>query len=328
MPLSECFVSVVAPIYNVGSILPEFIKEIASVLEEHYANYELILVNDGSDDETIPSISRLLKNYKCIRLLNLSKHFGNDIAITSGLDCSIGDFVVILSPLYDPCSLIPEIVSSAQSGFDIVVGISDYKIYPWWYNLGSSLFYYFGKYTLGFPLIKNSTNFIVLSRQVVNSITQVQCTRKYLRLISLYLGYKTTIFKYRLSLRYKLKKRLDSPQLLASISLFIELIATNSLRPLRLATYLSLLISLINLAYVAYIIFIYLTYSQVKEGWVTLSLQNSVMFFLISLVLTILAEYIGIILQQSKSYAAYNISSEIHSPTLIVDPTKVNVIDN
>ena len=95
MMVSECFVSVVAPVCNDAKIIGPFIADVIKVLRENYANYELVLVDDGSDDDTVGKITVLLNEYNCIRLIRLSRKFGEEIAIAAGLDSVIGDYAVI-----------------------------------------------------------------------------------------------------------------------------------------------------------------------------------------------------------------------------------------
>ena len=90
MAASDCFVSVVAPLHDDATIVGAFLVDVITVLEEHYSNYELVLVDDDSRDGTVEKVKPFLEQYKCIRLIRLSRHFGTEIAIASGLDSVIG----------------------------------------------------------------------------------------------------------------------------------------------------------------------------------------------------------------------------------------------
>ena len=82
MAKSDCFVSVIAPLYNHSQIVEAFVAEVMQVLRNNYTNYELILVNDGSEDDTVEKVALLLRKYECIRLIELSRHFGTEVAIS------------------------------------------------------------------------------------------------------------------------------------------------------------------------------------------------------------------------------------------------------
>lgn len=324
MATSDCFVSVIAPLYDDSLIVESFVSEVMQVLRDNYSNYELVLVNDGSEDNTLEQVTSLLKNYECIRLINLSRSFGTDVAISSGLDTVIGDFVVVMLPESDPPQLIPQLISQARNGKDILIGVRETRYHePLWLRAGANLFYWLCKRLFKIPLIKNATQLRVLSRQVVNAILQVQDKHRYLRLLSSYVGYSSQIFTYKPIKRYK---KARTKGLIESIDIALQILVSNSIRPLRFASYLGLLASVLNIFYIAYIILVYLLKDDVAEGWVTLSFQNAVMFFFISLVLTILCEYVGVILNRAKGWPAYYVTDEKNSSVLIPDQERRNVV--
>lgn len=326
MAIVDCFVSVVAPLDNDESLVEAFVVEIMQVLRQNYTNYELVLVNDGSSDDTALKVSGLLHLYECIRLINLSRHFGTDVAISSGLDSVIGDFVVVMIPESDPPQLIPELIERARHGNDILIGVRrDRADEPVWMRVGAYLFYWGCCKLLKIPLIQNSTQFRVLSRQVINAITQLQDKSRYLRLLSSYVGYNSQTFTYDFIRRYK-RRRLKN-----WIELFdtaLQIVVVNSVRPLRFASYLGLIASILNIAYIGYIALVYFLKDSVAEGWVTLSFQNAIMFFFILMVLTILSEYIGFIVERIKGVPSYYVASEKNSSVLIADRERRNVVQH
>jgi glycosyltransferase involved in cell wall biosynthesis len=324
MTNADCFVSVIAPLDNDSQIIGSFVSEVMPILRENYSNYELVLVNDGSEDDTLAQVTLLLKQYECIRLINLSRKFGTDVAISSGLDSAIGDFVVVMMPASDPPHLIPQLINQAINGKDILIGVRENRYdEPLWLRVGANLFYWLCKKLFKIPLIPNSTEFRVLSRQVVNAIVQVQDKHRYLRLLSSYIGYSSQTFTYKFLRRYKRTRRKNLIELMDTA---LYIIVYNSVRPLRLASYLGFLASVLNVIYIGYIILIYLVKDHVAEGWVTLSFQNAVMFFFISLVLTILCEYVGVILNRGKKQPAYYVASEKNSSVLIADQERRNIV--
>ena len=95
----DCLVSIISPLYKDAQILEDFVDEVMEILRNNFTNYELVLINDASEDDTANIVLTLLKKYECIRLINLSRHFGTEIAICSGLDAVIGDFTSVLRAL-------------------------------------------------------------------------------------------------------------------------------------------------------------------------------------------------------------------------------------
>jgi glycosyltransferase involved in cell wall biosynthesis len=324
MSNSECFVSVIAPLYNHSQIVEAFVAEVISILREHYPNYELLLVNDGSEDDTVEKATALLKEYECIRLINLSKHFGTEIAISSGLDSVIGDFVVVMLPESDPPQLIPELIEQCRSGKDILLGVRKHRQgEPLWMRAGANLFYWSCQRLFKIPLTKNATQFRVLSRQAVNALLEVQDKYRYLRLLSAYIGYRSDTFVYEPVRRYR---RTRTKGLLESVNLGLQIIFINSVHPLRLASQLSLLVSILNLIYIGYVVLIYLFKERFVEGWYTLSVQISLMFFFISIILAILCEYVGLMFAKSRGWAAYYIAEEKNSSVLIAKEERPNIV--
>jgi glycosyltransferase involved in cell wall biosynthesis len=325
MITADCFVSVIAPLYNDARIVGDFVEEILIILRSHYDNYELVLINDGSDDDTSIKILALLDRYECIRVINLSRHFGREIAISSGLDAVIGDFIVVMMPACDPPQLIPSLIQECRSGKDISLGVRQYRRgEPLWLKIGATLFYWCCQKIFKILLPKNSTLFSILSRRVVNALTQVDDKYRYLRLLSFYVGYSSQTFVYEPIQRYKNSERRS---LLTAMNLAWQIISINSVHPLRIASYLSLIASIFNLFYMVYIILIYLFKDKVAEGWITLSMQNAIMFFFISIILAILCEYIGNIFTKLRGWSAYYVASEQYSSTLISDCERRNVVD-
>lgn len=320
----DCFVSVIVPLYNDSRIITIVIDEIVSILKDHYQFYELILINDASEDDTAQQVEDSLHKYSGLRLINLSRHFGTEVAISSGLDTAIGDFIVILLPYCDPPQLIPQLIQQCQVGKDILIGVRKHRLDdPLWMRLGVNLFYWTCQHLLHIPLTKNATQFRVLSRQVVNALTYIPDNYCYLRLLSAYVGYRSQTFTYTPIKRYKkVKKR----SLIASINLGLQIIFMNSAHPLRLASYLTIVASGFNLLYMFYIVLVYLIKNKVAEGWVTLSMQNAMMFFFIYIILGIICEYIGLIFARSRGWATYYIADEKNSSVFMVDQDTYNVV--
>lgn len=322
MPSNDCLVSVILPINGENIEIEVVVKEIIAILQTNYRFYELIIVNDGFSINT--DITPLLQTYPGIRLLNLSRQFGVEVAISSGLDTAIGDVIVIMLPGYDPPELIPQIVESCLSGNDIVIGVcGDRRGDPWWLKIGASGFYFCCHQLFNIPIIKNTTELRALSRQVVNALTQVPDNYCYLRLLGNYIGYQTQIFTYT---PYSRLKKGKTRNIFDLINLGLKIIFMNSANPLRLASYLALVASLFNLLYMVYIVLVYLFKDKVAEGWVTISMQNAVMFFLISLILAILSEYIGLLIAKSRGWANYYVASEKNSSVPIIPEDKQNIV--
>jgi glycosyltransferase involved in cell wall biosynthesis len=324
MTVCECFVSVVAPVYNDLTIVDEFITEVIAILQENYANYELILVDDGSEDETVAKVTSLIRKYKCIRLIRLSRKFGEEIAMTAGLDSVIGDYVVVMLPNSDPPQLIPKIVCQACNGAEIVFGIrNDRSSYSPLVRMGSFLFHWYCRKIAKLALPKGSTQFRVLSRRAVNAIVQVKDKCRYLRVMSSHIGYVSQSFLYEPINRKGTRQRINFWE---AVSIAMNIIIKTSSHPLRFVSWFGIMASIANLLYTGFVIYSYILGGNIAKGWTTLSLQNSAMFFFIFLILTVLNEYIGHILVELENRPLYYVLEEIDSSVLIPDQARKNVV--
>jgi len=317
----DLLISVIIPLaQNDAPIIDLVVKDVLDVITKTYQFYEIILINSYFQQDLSEKIGILLQQYPGIRLINLSGNFSPEIAISSGLDTAIGDFVVILSPGYDPPELIPNLIELCQEGNDILTGVRPNRFgEPLWLRITAHLFYWCCQKLFNIPLTKNATEFKVLSRQVVNAITRVPDNYCYLRLLGTYVGYRNKTFIY------NPLKRGKTRNIRELISLGLKIIFMNSTNPLRLASYLSLTASLFNLLYMFYIVLVYLLKPKIAEGWITISMQNAVMFFLISLILAILSEYIGLLIVKSRGWANYYIVEEKNSSVFISAEDEYNI---
>jgi dolichol-phosphate mannosyltransferase len=324
MGVADCFVSVVAPLHNQAAIVEGYISETIAVLSEQYDYYEFILVDDGSSDGTVQAVERMLERFECIRLIILSRNYGEEIAISAGLDSAIGDYVVVMLPETDPPGLIPEIVELARMGNGMVFGIrSSRQRQPLWARLGARFFYWYCQRVLKLDITTNSTHYRVFSRQAVNAITQIRDRYRYLRIFSSFVGYTRQSFEYEPINR---SGQTSPRSLLESINLAIDITVANSKHPLRLVSGLGLFASILNLLYVGYIILVNIFKNDVVEGWTTSSLQSAGMFFFILLILTVLSEYIGRILEETRERPLYYVEGEKNSSVMLAHPETRNIV--
>ncbi len=323
---TERFISVIAPLFNDEEIIESYIRETISILKKIYTNYELVLVDDGSEDDTVENVTVLLKEIKGIRLIRLSREFGEEVAISAGLDTAIGDYVVVMIPGMDTPKCIPEMVNHAMSGVDVVFGVRKDRLdEPWYVRLAARMFYSYCRTQLKIDLPENSTQYRCLSRQAVNAITQIKDSYRYLRLFSSYVGYERQQYEY--SPRDRGGKH-RTRSIWQRINEAIALIIENSSHPLRFVSWLGLVTAGIILLYVMYIFVVYFFKDDVLEGWTTLSLQSAGQFFLITLILTTLCEYWGRILRRLQTRPLYFVREERNSSVLLIDVERCNVVDD
>lgn len=317
-------ISVVVPLENDGAIVREFLKELTGVMKSAFRFYEIILVDDGSVDETQREVKALLKETQQVRFMRLSRSFGRDAALSAGIESAIGDYVVTLDPACDPVAVIPEMVERCRGNGGIVHGLADNP------RARSGLREIFGtsfrKYCnrrLGVDLRRGAEDFRVMSRQAVNALLQVRVQNRYLRVLTLTLGYSHEFFPYERSERGLGLKR---GSFVSELATAVDLLAANTRHPLRMVTAAGLVGAMLNLCYALYVVAVYFVKDDVASGWTTLSLQQSGMFFFICLILAVMSEYIGAILGEVRSRPLYFIAQEENSSVLLEDTVQSSIV--
>lgn len=315
----DTFVSVVAPIKNSQKVIESFLRRVDDILRRRFANYEVVLIDDASTDDSVAVVQGMLSKINCVRLIRLSRSFGEDIAISAGLESAIGDYVVIMNPEMDPPDLIPQIVEKARAGVGILTGVSISGRQGFLRRMLAHLFHAYCRRVLNVDLIPNSTQFRVLSRQAVNAVTQIHSRYRELRLLAATVGFNRYTFSYE-------PLRESRKPLKRAIADAIGLLVANSVHPLRFVSALGLMASALNFVYLLYVIAIYFTKADVAPGWTTLSFQHGVMFLMIFLILTVLSEYVGRLLEESQDRPLFFVLDEKNSSVLISDETRRNIV--
>jgi len=321
---SDVFVSVVAALSNDADIVLDFIEDSLGVLKREYENYELVLVDDGSTDDTVEKVSEALEKDECIRLIVLSRRFGRESALSAGLDSVIGDYIVVIQPDRDPVELIPDIVERARSGVGVVYGVrTDRRQDSALKRLGATIFYWYFNKVLKIGLTPYSTDYRVFSRQALNAMIRMKDSLRYLRTFSLYIGYGSESFSY--SFRHR-RSEPRSKTLMQSLRTAISMIVASSTHPLRTVSLLALVLSLASVVIAAYVLVVRLVVENVEPGWTTQSLHRSVMFFFLFLILSVLCEYVGRLLAEVRERPLYHVVEERNSSVMIADEDRKNVV--
>lgn len=321
---TDVFVSVVAPLKDDGAIVADFVREVSAMLQEHFSNYEVVLVDDHSTDATTATVAGLLREIACVRYIRLSRQFGQEIAITAGLDSCIGDYVVVMLPETDPPGLVPELVERCRAGAGVLTGVSDTpQPKTRSERLLSRAFHWYTRRFLGTDLIAGASHFQVFSRQAVNAITQIHDRYRTMRLFAAVIGYQAQAFTYHPLSR---AGRVRTASLLDHVQTAVAVISASSLHPLRVVSLTGLAASGLNLLYMLYVALVRLWKTDVAPGWTTLSLQQGFMFFLLFALVAILSEYVGRILEESLGRPLYWVQDELHSSVLLSDATRRNVL--
>ena len=308
------FLSVVMVLRNRASRLEAILTESTAALTSVASDYELIIVDNGSDDESVALLERLSQvgGLPNLQVYALAKEVDRDIASWVGLENSLGDFVAVLDPTADDISFLPSMLDQAVQGSDVVfAGNTQQPKQSIPYRMCSLLFNAAYKSFNGVNLAKEAPQYRVLSKRVVNFILQHAMPSISYRHLPATGGFSKK------TLTYSGQARDTSPKgLFDSVDRGMRLMVSTTRGPMRLVTSLSLFGAFANLVYSVYVIAIGIFKTSVAPGWVTLSLQQSGMFFLISLVLLVLGEYMLQMASLTNEGPLYNVAREFTSAVM------------
>lgn len=294
-----------------------YVEEIARVLAEAGISYELLLIHNGSSDAVCRSVEALQRRFHHIRYLRLSHFYDRETVFIAALDQSIGDYVVLMDLNSDPPALIPELLETSVSGYDAVIGKQEdgRRDEPLLRRVLARVFYRLLGSMTGSSIDPATSNFRVFSRRAVNSITRIKDKTRYMKYFTEYVGYQHRYVPYRPIQRSGRPRRMSY---LEALNLGVSTIVANSNVPLRMVSLVGLGASFINLLYALYVLMVSVLEEAVPgislpEGWASTNLFTAVMFFVLFLMLAVLAEYVMKILNETQQRPLYYISYESNS---------------
>ncbi len=248
-------ISLVVPVYNEGAGLYALHERLCAVMDALPYDWDCILVDDGSRDESWRVVEELSRRDPRIKGLMFSRNFGKEMALTAGVEAAgAADAVVCLdADLQHPPEIIPELVAKWEQGFEIVATIrekvADYSLVK---KLGSKAFYWFMRRFTDLDLPPNSTDFRLLDRKVVETLGKFTEGSRMFRGIIDWMGYKKTYITFCAPARSQGEPAYSVKKL---FNLAINSFTSFSLVPLRLAGYLGLGIMAVTLPLLAFMFF-------------------------------------------------------------------------
>ncbi len=314
MPYFPLFLSVVLPVRNQSATIETILTDAVTRLSSLVSDYELIIVDNASNDDTISVLQGLTgeDGLPNLQIYALTKEVDRDTASWVGLENALGDFVAVIDPLVDDMEFLAVMLEKAVSGTDVVFANNEKKQpQTLAYRLASAIFNRLYVWFSGVHLAKDAPQYRILSKKVINFILRYTQPAMAYRHLPARGGFSRANFSYSSAPQTTTTKRLGE-----SIDRGIRLLVATTRAPMRLVTIFSLFGALANLGYSIYIVTIWLLKENVEPGWVSLSLQQAGMFFLFSLVLFVLGEYILQSASLSNEGPPYHVSQEFASAKL------------
>ena len=311
MDFYPCFLSVVFVVRNQALSIEKILTDAASVIGQIVSDYELIIVDNASDDDSVAVMKRLTgeQGLANLQVYALTQEVDADAASWVGMENALGDFVAVIDPLADDIGFLPEMLDQAVRGADVVFANNEQKpVQSLAYRSAFTLFHGLYNWFNGVHLAKEAPFYRILSKSVINFILQHPQPTVTYRHLPATGGFSRAYLSYSSMPKACPKKRLGE-----SIDRGMRLLVSTTRAPMRLVTTLSLFGTVANLVYCVYVVAVGLLKTDVAPGWISVSLQQSGMFFLISLVLLVLGEYILNMASLSNEGPRYHVGQEFTS---------------
>lgn len=300
-------ISYIFPIYNESENISLLYKTVSDLLDKNLQyDYEIIFVNDGSRDDSINKLIGIQSSDKRVVILDFSRNFGHQVAVTAGLDYAHGDAVVIMdSDLQDPPSVSFELIKKWEDGFDVVYAQRQSRQDTFFKKLTANLFYRLLQRLADIDIPRNTGDFRLLDQVVVNEIRKFKEHNRFLRGMVSYVGFKQTAVQFDRDKRhagetgYPLKKMLK----FAADGVF-----SFSTIPLRFIANVGYFIAGLSFLGVLYALFVKVFFPEVTiAGWTFIVISVLFVGGIQLIMLGVLGSYIGRIYTETQNRPLYSI---------------------
>lgn len=299
----DIFISCVVPVFNEDAVILAFIDALSKVLKELTDKYEIIIVDDGSRDNTLENIRSLTVD-KRVKILGLSRNFGKEVALTAGIEHCSGDVVILLDADFQhPVNLIPVFLRHWAEGYDMVYGVRTHRISESRIKRSfARLFYWLMQKITKLDIPNNAGDFRLMDRKIIRALNAFPERTRFMKGLYAWVGYKSLGVPFDVMDRAGGKSSWRFSKL---TELAITGITSFSDVPLRVWGFVGFVISLFSLIYAVYIITVTLIYGADLPGFPTLVVAIMFLGGIQLLSIGILGEYIARIFTEVKQRPKY-----------------------
>jgi polyisoprenyl-phosphate glycosyltransferase len=298
------FLSVVVPVYNEQEVLPEFHRRMTAVLDGLGIRAQILYVNDGSTDHTLEIVSELCAQDVRVAVLDLSRNFGKEIALTAGVDHAEGDAVVVIdADLQDPPELIPELLKHWQQGFDVVYAKRTVRDGESMFKRATAFaFYRLIKNISRVTIPEDTGDFRLLSRRAAESLKQLREQHRFMKGLFAWIGYPQIAVPYKRDARFAGKTKWNYWRLW---NFALEGITSFTSAPLKIAMYIGFTTALGAFMYGLYMIVHTLIFGNPVQGYPSLLVVVLFLGGMQLLSIGIVGEYLGRMFDETKKRPLY-----------------------
>lgn len=322
-PITSPVYSIVAPVYNEEGILRQFYERVRDVMTGLNGDWELIMINDGSRDQSLTIMHELAAQDPHVKVVNFARNFGHQIAVTAGIDYASGQAVVLIdTDLQDPPEVIPELVAKWREGYDVVYAVRAKREGETWFKLTTAKLFYRMIYKITDVDIPVDTgDFRLMDAKVANVLRQMREHNRFIRGMTSWVGFKQTGVEYVRRARavgetkYPLRKM---------IRFAMDAVTSFSFFPLQVMVYLAATLGVLSIGFAIFVSALRITQGpdffggQATTIVLLLLLSSFQLFFLF-----LIGQYVARIYDEARSRPLYVVASTtgLEAPTQRLAPT-------
>jgi hypothetical protein len=311
---SQILLSIVIPFRNRAQDAAAVIREVSDQVAPLVSDYEIVIVDNGSGDEQFAEYAAILgpDGLSNVQVYRLMQKVDDEVAAWAGVENSLGDYVLVYYPLTEDLSRLEDALDAISRGCEVVylrntvttdVGFLEKLLGP--------MFRWFFRFLTGIDLSHEATPGRIISKRVVSYLLQQPRPTVRYRALPSVSGFS------KVTLDYAAPRSTEGRRTFwERVRAAVDLVVSNSIAPLRIASMAALFGGMGNLGYSVYVVLIAFLKRDVAPGWTTLSLQQSGMFFLLSVMMLVLTEYLIQMIRWNSSGPSYFLASEVTSAVL------------
>jgi polyisoprenyl-phosphate glycosyltransferase len=318
--MSAPLLSIITPIFNESKIIPELYRRVKQVMESTGQTWELIMVDDGSTDGSADLIRQLVAQDEHVRPVIFARNFGHQLAVTAGLDYSRGKAVVIMdADLQDPPEVIPALLAKWQEGYEVVYAVRAHREGETAFKLlTASLFYRLIARMTDVDIPMDTGDFRLLDRKVVNVLNKMRERNRFLRGMSVWVGFKQTGVEYNRAARFAGETKYPFKKM---FKFAWDAVTSFSFLPLQVATYLGFISAGLSILAIPVVAFMRMTGSQSAFAGQATTLVAVLFLGGVQLIsLGILGEYVGRLYDEARGRPLYIVREEPQNKTEDTSP--------
>ncbi len=297
-------ISIIIPAYNEAEYIPEIKSNMEQIIKDN-SNYswEFLLINDGSNDQTLQLMKELQNDNNYFHYIDLSRNYGKEIAIMAGIDYAKGDAIIIMdADMQHPISVIPEMIKYWEEGYDDVYAQRQHSNESWLKRKTSMLYYKILQISTNIPIQKDTGDFRLLDRKCIEALKQMRETDRNNKGMFSWIGFKKKGIYYQQLERKYGKTKWNYYKL---INLALTGITSFTTTPLRFASIFGFIVSFFAFIYLIYIIVKTIFYGDPVQGYPTLIVTILFLGGIQLIALGIIGEYISHIYNETKKRPGY-----------------------